>query len=420
MARLRLLFLIALKNIFRNRRRTILTVLILVLGSTGLILVGGFFDSLMSRLRDGYIETVTGHLQISHEGFFREGLKDPLEYMVEDAEEIRESLNNNPKVVSTFVRLTFTGMLSNGEANIPVFALGVEPKRNVMLNEKFFPGGVNPYSGIKEGKPLSEEDPYGIEIGVELKEAMGLKLGDTVDFITSRRQGAIEGAEFHIRGIFQSSLRDVGGKLIQVPITTAQEILGIPNQVQTINVILKDYLSTQTVEKALEKEFKENDLNLEVIPWSQQNVFYEQSRRFLDYIYRTIQIILSVIFFISIANITNMTLFERIREYGTMMAIGNKRATVATLIVMESGIIGFLGASIGLLVAYLVSELISSVGFVIPPPPNVNISIILTILLSPALILSTFFICFLATVLSSLIPAYRASHFRIIEALGYV
>lgn len=414
------LFRISLKNIFRNQRRTILTLMILALGSTGLILVGGFFESLLDRLKIGYILAETGHLQFSQKGYFKMGTTAPLDYLLKDAKNIRGIIAENPMVNHTYAQINFGGMLSTDDTSIPVIAIGVEPEWETIVSQLKYPGAKVSAVRVSEGKSLLSQDPYGIMIGKELKEAMGLEVGDTVTFLTTRRQGAIEGAEFLIRGVFHSSIRDLGGRIIKMPLATAQELLMVPDQVHRINIILDDTDNTYVAKESYEETFKGRGINLEVIPWDQQGEFFHESDTFLRYIYRTVQIILCVVFFLSIANIINMTLFERMREYGTMMAIGNSRSNVISLILFEAVIIGFFGALFGLLIGIGISKFIASFGIWLPPPPNINVKIELMFLLTPVLLLETFLICFFATVLSALIPSYRASRSRIVEALGYV
>jgi len=414
------LFRISLKNLFRNKRRTILTLMILALGSTGLVLIGGFFESLLERLRQGYIVAETGHLQISHNGYFKKGTTAPLEFLIQDTKRVQEIISENPMTKHTYSQVKFGGMLSTDETSIPVLAVGVEPEWAERLSKLKYPGSNFSTVEMSEGEYLDSQDPYGILVGKELKEALGVNIGDTLSFLTTRRHGAIDGAEFHVKGVFRSSIRDLGGRVIKMPIKTAQELLLIPNQVHRINVLIGGTENTYIAKEKFEKTFKDLGLDLEVIPWNQQGEFYQESDTFLRNIYRTVQVILSVVFFLSIANIINMTLFERMREYGTMMAIGNSRGTVVSLIFFEATILGFFGAIFGLLVGTGVCMIIASFGILLPPPPNINIAIELMFLLTPTLLLETFLICFFATVLSTLIPAYRASRSRIIVALGYV
>jgi putative ABC transport system permease protein len=115
-----------------------------------------------------------------------------------------------------------------------------------------------------------------------------------------------------------------------------------------------------------------------------------------------------------------MNLFERMREFGTMMAIGNSRETIFSMIFLEASLLGLIGAFLGIGIGCIVGQIISTVGIEMPPPPMGSFSYYAVISLEPILLLQVFFIAFISTILAALIPAYRASHFNIIHALGYV
>lgn len=422
MSVLRKLMYIAWKNVFRNKRRTFLTFLILILGSSGLILVGGFFASLEEQLRESYVYFQTGHVRVSKQGFFKKGSIEPLDYLIEDYDSVKQFIEDLPTVKYTAPRLSFDGMLSTDNRSMSVLAVGVDPKQEKRMTgsgyEKF-----SLKSSFLAGEGLDSKDPYGIVIGDGLAEALGLKVGDSISFITTRREGAIDGADFHIRGIFTVGLKDIGDRLIKMPLTTAQEILGIPNQVHSLLIFIESTSQAEGFHDSLQARIADQGLPLEAILWRDQSPLYQQTKDFLDQINHVVQIIISIIFFLSIANTINMALFERMREYGTMLAIGNQPWVVFEVIVIEAGILGLLGACLGLLTGYGMGEFINLAGIPMPPPPLVATSYDLlkvSISSTPRLLLETFAISFLATVLSSILPAIRACRVRIVQALGYV
>jgi len=156
------------------------------------------------------------------------------------------------------------------------------------------------------------------------------------------------------------------------------------------------------------------------VTWEEQGEFYRKSKELLDKIYTTVQLIICIIFFLSIANTINMALFERIREFGTMMAIGNSRITIFSVILLEATFLALVGSTIGVLVGCGVAKLVSSIGIQMPPPPQGTTPYIAMIDLPIWLLLQVWAITFASTVLASMVPGYRACHFRITRALGYV
>ncbi len=108
-------------------------------------------------------------------------------------------------------------------------------------------------------------------------------------------------------------------------------------------------------------------------------------------------------------NTVNMTVFERTGEFGTMRALGNRGVDVFVLILVESTLLGFIGATAGVLLGVLLAWIISAIGIPMPPPPNADIGYTAQIRLVPSVVAGAFAIGFLATVLAAIAPALRVA-----------
>jgi putative ABC transport system permease protein len=374
----------------------------------------------LEGFREQFIHSQTGHIQVNVAGYYEKGASSPLNYLIKDAAQIQQEIELHPRVLYTVPRLKLGGMVSTDKTSIAVVALGVDPLREQRMGSLKMTNAKVSSINIVEGQDLDPSDPYGAVLGKGLAGALGLKIGDPVNFMTTRQAGAIDGALYHVRGIFETILKDFDDRALKINLESAQRLLNVPNQVHSLLAILEETSLTGRVRSELNAKFKTKKLNLETIAWEEQGQYYRQGKALLDKIYSTIQIIITVIFFFSIANTINMALFERMREYGTMMAIGNSRGTIFSVIVLEALLLGLIGSSLGLVVGSGIARLVSAIGIEMPPPPQGGTSYYATISLTSALLLQTFLISFISTILSSLVPGYRASHFRIIRALGYV
>src|SRR3990172_13167339 len=123
------LLIISWRNLFRHPRRSVLTLFILIIGSTGLILVGGFFNNLLDGFREVFIHSQTGHLQMSVAGYGEKGESDPFKFLIADVAGLEKEIQSSPLVAYTVPRLKFGGMASSENASVPVIALGVDPLR---------------------------------------------------------------------------------------------------------------------------------------------------------------------------------------------------------------------------------------------------------------------------------------------------
>jgi len=419
------LFKISLRNLLRNKRRTIITLSIVILGGAGLMQLGGFFQSINNRLLAGLIYGGMGNVQLGAPGYYEKGGAKPFSYLLTNFEEIRKMVNEDPRVFTSIPRLSFGGMLSNGTADLSVVALGVDS-----VSENKMMGSKNPKTGetagsLVAGKELSADDPYGILVGEELKDALGLRIGDSVSFLTTQKEGAIDGGDFYVRGVYRGMIQELSGRIIKIPLSTAQTLLGLDDQVHTIRVILHEesFFESDLFVNELKTKLSKKGFELEFIPWQRMAGTFFQTKNFLDGIYQVVQIIVGLVFILSISNTINMTLFERMREYGTMMAIGNGRRVIFFEIVSEAVLLGFLGAILAVAFGLLISKIVSVVGIMMPPPPLLSSGVSalrIYIDVYPSLILEVFAICAFSTIISSFFPAYRITQYPIVRALGYV
>jgi len=420
MHRLLKMLKIARRNIFRNRRRSLLTIGILVLGNCGFILIGGFFDSLMDGFREQWIHSQSGHLQINLKGYYEKGSSAPYDYLIQNTQELREKVEAIPHVLFTVPRLKIGGLANSEKTSVSVMALGTDSAEDRRMGKTKAANSNLASVHILQGEDLDGNDPYGAVLGKGLAASLGLKVGDTFNFITTRETGSLEGSEFKVRGIFETIAKDFDDRGMKVNLKTFQEVLNLDSQIHSLLVVLDETKNTSEVQKNLQEKLSLKGQSLEIIDWRTLGLFYRQTRDLFDKIYFTIQIIIVTIFFFSISNSINMALYERIREFGTMMAIGNSRGFIFGNILLEALFLGILGSAVGVLVAVGLSELISSSGIPMPPPPNGTTPFLAQILLSWRLVGESFFISLLSTLVSALVPAYRASHFEITHALGYV
>jgi putative ABC transport system permease protein len=162
-----------------------------------------------------------------------------------------------------------------------------------------------------------------------------------------------------------------------------------------------------------------SEKGFDVTSWNTLSDFYEKTIELYDRQFGVLRLIILMMVLLSVANSVNMTLFERTREFGTMLALGDRISGVFRLIVTESLCLGALGALLGMLLGCASALGISAIGIPMPPPPNANLGYTALIRLDTASVLAAGTIGFLACFLASLLPARRASKLDIGEALRH-
>lgn len=396
---------LALRNVFRHRARSAATLASIAFGVAGLILAGGFVQDIFVQLGEAIIHSQTGHIQVAKQGF-REGRnKSPELFAIEKPEELKSVLQGQPGVNAALARLNFSGMLNNGKRDLGIIGEGVEPSGEANLGT---------YLHFIEGRSLSDSDVDGIIVGQGVARSLGLKVGDRVTLVISLAEGAVNTLDFELIGVFQSFSKEFDARSIRIPLKAARELMDT-KAAHVIVLTLDHTPDSVPVAQALRQTL--DGRGLEVATWTELSDFYEKTIELYDRQFGVLRLIILLMVLLSVANSVNMTLFERTREFGTMLALGNRPNMVFRLIMVESALLGLLGAGLGMTLGILLSLAISAIGIPMPPPPNANIGYVATIRLVTSDVLTAGSIGFAAAFLATLLPARRASRLFIVDAL---
>jgi putative ABC transport system permease protein len=417
-----ILWKISLRNFFRNKRRNLFTVTVIVLGMMGLLLAGGFFNSLSRDLKMPYIYSEYGHLQVKKAGYDEKGFFSSLDSLIVEGDQLRDQIEALPSVFLALPQVRFQGILMKDSTSVAVVAEGIDISRFLKASDKFKEKEGWAFGRMVSGQPLDPEDPYGVAIGYGLMKSLAVKIGDQVDFLAVKPDGILEGIPLHIRTVFDIGDELAKNSFLVMNLRTAQEVLDIPNKVGSYQILLNDEAQTQQAKYQIEKIFQDKNIKVQLSTWQENLKLYWQSKGFLDRIFNWITIIIGVIFFISLAYTINVSILERVREYGTMMALGNDRSVIFYLILFEALIVGFTGLILGIFLGLLFGEILSSfhIQFPAPPPAPPGQNLLLRFVFSMFLIFQTMIFGVVASIGSVLIPAYRASRLSVIRALQHV
>jgi len=197
-------------------------------------------------------------------------------------------------------------------------------------------------------------------------------------------------------------------------LAAAQELLGTKGA-NALVVLLKKTADTDRVATNLKAQLGAS--GMEVKTWVELNDFYEKTVELYKRQFGVLQLIILIMVLLSVANSVNMSVFERVGEFGTMMSLGNRSNQVFGLILTESVVLGLIGSGLGVALGVLLALGISAVGIPMPPPPNANLGYTARIQIVPSTLLMSFVIGFSATVIASILPARRVSRIPVVDAL---
>lgn len=398
-------FSLALRNVFRQRMRSAGTLAAISLGVVGLILAAGFVQDIFIQLGEAVIHSQSGHLQIARQGYREGRTRSPEDFLIDQPDKLKNEVLATPGVQLALARIGFAGVINNGKRDLGIIGEGVEPAAEAKLGT---------HLRYIEGRALADSDRDGIVLGQGVARSLGLKAGDRVNLVISLAQGAVNTLDFEVIGVFQSFSKDFDARAVRIPLAAARDLMDT-QAAQLIVVVLDRTDATDRVLASLRQTL--GPRGYEVASWRELSDFYDKTVQLYESQFGVLRLIILLMVLLSVANSVNMTLFERTREFGTLLALGDRPGRVFALIMTESLLLGLFGAALGMLLGCAAAWMISAVGIPMPPPPNANVGYTAFIRLVPIEVLSAGAVGFVATCLAAVLPARRVSRMPVVDAL---
>ncbi len=412
---MRNLFKIAIRNLIRYKRRTLLTASLITIGVVFVLVFVSVTGSFKAMMIGQITDSMLGHLQIHRKGYVAsiDNLPLNLNMKPQAYAKVAAALSATPAVASFSPRLKFGGMFSNFTETTNIRLNGINPDqefRTVPLLS----------SRISEGKKTLSRGE--ILVPTLLAKGLKVKLGDAVVIVATNADGSVNGKQFIISGILESATGP-GGRDGYIHIEDAAEVLRMPDaEVSEVAVRLKDFSLLPKTVKNLESKLvsevnKENKPIFEVHSWEKLSPFFHIARM-IDVMTFFIKIMLIAIVLISIMNVMIMAVYERIREIGTIAAIGTLPGKIRSMFIIEGFCLGVLGALVGDLLGCAIILIINWLGIRIDFAQHEGLLLQATIQPSDLLVVSIIVIA--VAVAASLQPAFKASKMEPIDALRHV
>lgn len=404
-------FVFAWRNVARNRRRTVLSAVIVACGSMALLLSIGFVQASFHGLRESIISSELGHIQIGAPGQFEGNEERPLQYGLnpQQIKQVADRLNQEPELRFFTRRIMFEGLLSTGHRSVAFVGRGVEPEKETRLSMVFAP--------IVAGIGLSDEPtgPDQILVAVDLARVLNVKPGDTLMVMVTTADGVLNAVDAVVAGTYRTGVPDLDRRAIMMPLHSVQSLLGT-EKVSRLVLSLRDTEATDPLALRLSTALPDLDIRR----WIELAPFYNQVVSLYRIIFTVLGIIIAAVVLISTANSMLMSVMERIREVGTLRAIGIPDRRIQQTFLLEGGMIGMLGASVGLVFALLIAFAVNLVDIRMPPPPGrtTDYPLIIFMRVDSSLIIWLGFI--LLGALAAWLPNRVTRRLSIIEKLNHV
>lgn len=409
---------LAFRNIFRNRVRSAIALAAISFGCISLILAGGFFEDSFLRMREAYIHAHLGHMQVYQKGYLDKGNSKPFDYLIEKPEPVEKAIASLGHVKDVTPRIGFSALLSTGENTMSVMAQGIDPEGENAMNVITSIKDVSTSLGFSQGTALAKDDMFEVNIGRGLAKGLDIKVGDSLVLLCNTVGGSLNGMDVTVKGIFYTASEEYDNYTLRIPIALARQLLRT-EAAQSLVVVLDETENTDAVMAQLQDLSTSRQLNLEMKPWYEMADFYNKTVDLYGRQFLVLKIIIAIIVILSIFNTIAMSIWERTKEIGTIMAMGFKRWEIMRLFLLEGCILGTLGGILGTLGGYLFAYIISLVGIPMPPPPGATVGWTASIQIVPSVLLTSFLISVLASLASSFYPSYKASRLVVADALRY-
>jgi putative ABC transport system permease protein len=402
---------LAFKNVFRNRRRTAITGFVLVFGAVALILAGGFIAFTFRGLSESTIHGQLGHIQLFNKELLHREEDRPLELGLDSVDAMKKRIIMIDHVRFTMARIEFMGLISNGDKSEAFLGRGVEPEKELKLAD--FALDVD--TGKFLGQSQSDTNESEVILASGLAKTMKAKVGDYLTLMTTTSKGALNAMDVKVVGVYSTGIPEYDERALMVDLNKAQQVLN-SKKVTNLVVVLDETDKTESVAASLEKMFPD----IKAKRWFDLATFYNAVVRLYNAIFTFLGVIIFVIVVLSSSNTMMMSIFERTKEIGTQLAIGTSRMRLLLNFLYEGLIVGVLGALLGLLIAYGLSMLINGTHIMMPAPPGRTTGYPLLVDTVPMVFGGVFLLMSLTTVVSTIIPAFRASRLKIVDALGHI
>jgi len=405
----------AWRNIWRNRRRSLLTMLAIAFACALLVFMLSFQFGSYEAMLNSAIKIHTGYFQIQAEGYQE---KNDIRRVVPNPEAVARILDGIAQVSAYTFRASAFALASSEDRTYGVAVSGIDPAREgVVSSIKRL---------IREGEYLSEGDVDQALVGALLAKNLRVGIGDAITLLGQGRDGSVAATVVTVKGIFSSGQDDFDRSAIHIPLDYFREVFFMRGAVHTVVGLTPSLWDLSEVVKAAEKRVTalNTDRPLVVLDWKELIPGLAQAIM-IDIISALIfYMLLILVVAFSILNTFLMAIFERTREFGVLMAMGTTKERLTRLLMAESMIMTVLGIAGGILLGGLVtlyfqkhgismgdsSELFRQFGISGRIYPRFTP---LSAAIGPSLVL-------VITFLVALYPAFKVRKLRPVEALSYV
>ena len=404
-----MLLQLAYKNIWRNRRRTLLTQISILFGVLVIIGSGNFINGMQRDWAKFEINANTGAFQIEHRDYQDLGKSEALKVTLENGAELVGRIEKMPGVRAAFGKLNFTGMVSSGRKStfFDGQAVDVARQRQTLTRQEDL---------IVAGKPL-DAAPGGIILGADLADTLDIKIGDPVTVVVRTFHGGLN-LTYGTLVATKNGRHFPSSTYLEMRLDGAQKLLRVHDRVSQVVVGAENFDAIPALMRQVDTALRNEKTGYAVRGYAELIPIYAQAIASFKVITTVVGFVLFILGGGGIGNVMAMAVMERKREIGTLRALGMEKSQVRRLFLEEGFLIGGTGALAGLILTSVLTWVIATHGGIhLPPPPGTSQDLTIIPQMDPLMSAFGFIMPVLVGILAAWWPAARSANLSPVEAL---
>jgi ABC-type lipoprotein release transport system permease subunit len=404
-------FLLGWRNIWRTPRRTLVIMIAIIIGIWSMIFLGALMRGIADQMVRNSIATLTGHVQVCQKGFRNDPvIENSMQQTTPVLTKLKELL---PDGAFWTQRVRVNAVAGNARHSAGVTLVGIDPEREAEVS---FIG-----KAVVQGHYLTADDKHGVVVGKALLDKFETKLGRKLVLMSQDTDREIASRAFRIVGVFRAEMEATEKQFAFITIRSAQQMLKMNESISEISVVLPDRKDVVTMVDSLRAAISSDEY--EIYSWMDLLPLVTAILKLYDGSIFIWYLVVFIAMGFGIVNTTLMAVFERIREFGLLKALGMKPWWIIREVLTESCLILIIGMAIGNVLSYLSVLSLSGSGIDLSAFAEgleyFGMSrIIYPVIIARDMVLANL-VVFVLGILVSLYPAAKAARFTVVRAMAH-
>ncbi len=439
------LWKVSLRNVGRNKRRSLITMITVFIGVVVVTGTRGLLNGLQGEFRSALTGKVHGDLQIHRRGYQDSLESNPYNILIRYDEALQKKLQEQPEVAAFSPRLRVMGLLNHQKSQVstPVFITGIDPVQELkvcprlasavqlgamMDSSKEELSSAAPEEDLEEAVGLDAQgssaatSAEGVKAGgyhqimvtPSLQRGLKAEIGDEIVLLLQDRNNMQQAIIARLVGVVDYGLPNMNARMAWMDFRTLQKTLHLDAETSEIAFRLHDQGQADAIRDELSRRL---DQEYFVETWLDLSPFFRDIMALQNVVFGAVLLIIFVIVIAAIVNTSLMTVMERTREIGTLMALGYRRHHILLLFLGEASVIGLTGGVAGVIFVSIVISVLGRVGIVMKLPGQ-QVATVLYPEVQPNFILLVLVLAVGSALVAGLLPAWRASRMKPVQALS--